>query len=160
MQNLVSNLSIFKKDWSLDKIKKVDQIDEMVDDSDDSNLPTFDKVLGDYNPVRDANRSFICLVPEEYIWSSSKALRDEEGHKGYDRPEEVKYDKYIDFLKDTTAYSDKIGFKSAKAEGTAAHVRFSPKEVLEGAEDAYWATVTKPKGNARFFMKKLVHKGG
>lgn len=160
MSQLVSNLSIFNRDWPLEKIKNVDQIEEMVDDSNDEHLPTFDEVLGDYNSDRDAGRSFICLVPEDYIWSSSKSQRDSKKRKGYDRPEEVKYDKYIDFLKDTTEYSSKIGFKSSKAEGTAAHVRFSPKEVLPGAENAYWATVTKPKGNGRFFMKKLVHKGG
>ena len=45
IDRLVSNLAIFNQNWPIDKIKNIEHIDEMVDDSNDVNLPTLEEVI-------------------------------------------------------------------------------------------------------------------
>jgi len=161
IDRLVSNLAIFNQNWPIDKIKNIEHIDEMVDDSNDVNLPTLEEVIENYNPERDRGKAFVCLVEDNMIWSSSKDRRNNAGVKGYDRPEETRYDNYINYLKDNTIYSDQIGYKSAKAGVSQGYIRFTEKETLPGAGyKAYYCTLVKDQGNGRFFMKKLVSQGG
>jgi len=160
ISRLVSNLSIFNAKWTLKEINEVDNIHEMVDDSNDENLPTLEEVIENFNPERDRGKAFVCLVPDNAIWSSSKKRRDEKGVKGYDRPEEVRSDNYINYLKDETIYSTQIGYKSAKAGVSQGYIRFTEKKTLPGSGyKAYDCTLVKDQGNGRFFMKKLVAKG-
>lgn len=160
IDRLVSNLAIFNQNWPIDKIKNIEHIDEMVDDSNDVNLPTLEEVIENFNPERDKGQAFVCLAEDNTIWSSSKDKRNGAGVKGYDRPEETNYDNYIKYLKDNTIYSDQIGYKSAKAGVSQGYIRFTEKETLPGAGyKAYYCTLVKDQGNGRFFMKKLVAKG-
>ena len=144
--DLLSNLELFNSKYDEAALKSLPTWN---DNSDYSNYPTFEETLNNFNPKTDSNKTFVCRVKDDQIWTSDSTLG------GYDRGTETSDQKCKDNLNQTLHGSDESkGFDDDDAGTLNAYVRYYKDE--NGVWHIY---LTKNMGNHRFWMKKLANRG-
>ena len=146
-EDLVSNISLFNKYYPQTTLA---EIEDFKDNSDYSSYPTLQDIVDNFDPELDSNKTFVCRVSEEYLWSS-------DWHEGgYDRTieanEETGKTTCLQNLRQKSQnLSQSKGFNDDDAGTLNAYVRY---EILN--DGLIRLTVVKNMGNHRFVMKKIV----
>lgn len=144
--DLVSNIALFNKYYPQTTLA---EIEDFTDNSDYSSYPTLESVINSFNPETDFDKSFVCRISEDYIWSSDF------GKGGYDRTYEANDENgkkvCLMNLRQKNQNSNKSkGFNDDDAGTLNAYVRY---EI--GDDGIISLTVVKNMGNHRFIMKKI-----
>jgi|TARA_B110000211_G_scaffold77937_1_gene91391 hypothetical protein len=143
--DLVSNSKIFNKKYDE---KTLLELPSWSDNSDYSGFNTLEQVIKKHNPIDDKDKSYICVVEDNQIWSSC-SKKD-----GYDRVSSVDYDKCINNLNQTINGNIEVkGWNEDDADVLHGKIRFIKKN------DKTYLYLVKNRGNHRFVMKKLANKG-
>ena len=145
-KDLVSNLGLFNKYYTQTTLA---EIEDFKDNSDYSSYSTIQSVIDKFNPETDFNKTFVCRISEEYIWSSDWH------YGGYDRTiesnEESGKKVCLENLKQKSQHSSEYkGFNDDDAGTLNAYIRY---EILD--DGLIRLTVVKNMGNHRFIMKKI-----
>ena len=143
--DLLSNL----KEFHHNQITPTELIDlqsrkSWTDNSDYSNYPTLREVVWSYNPEVDFNKSFVCRVPMNCVFTSDKSIG------GYDRCSEINIQQCISNMDSINPMTgEPSGFDDFKSDTLNAHIRYIDGKLV----------VVKNKGNHRMFMKLLANYG-
>jgi len=144
--DLVSNSDIFKKEYDDNALLS---LPNWPDNSDYSHYPTLQEVIQDYDPEKDKNKSFVCRVSDKFVFSSCANL------DGYDRPNNVDYKKCHAHLNEKINGNSEVkGFNDEDADVLHGKIRFAIQE-----DGKILLFLVKNKGNHRFVMKALAHRG-
>lgn len=144
--DLVSNSDIFKEQYDDNALLS---LPDWPDNSDYSNYPTLQEVIQDYDPEKDKNKSFVCRVSDKFVLSSCANL------DGYDRPNNVDYKKCHAHLNERINGNSEVkGFNDEDADVLHGKIRFVIQE-----DGKILLFLVKNKGNHRFVMKALAHRG-
>ena len=89
------------------------------DNSDYSNYPTLQEVVDNYNPEVDFNKSFVCSVPMNCVFTSDKSIG------GYDRCSELNIQQCISNMDSINPMTgEPSGFDDFKSDTLNAHIRY------------------------------------
>lgn len=158
-KDLVSNLSLFNQYYTNDVLNHIEDIDKLHDNSDYSNFPTFEEVVNSFDPETDYNRTFVCRVSEDQLWSSDSSKggfdRTTEAHREHSKKQIIENLKEK-IINPETGYEEYKGFNDEDAGILNARVRY----VYDYDTKQYYLTLVKNMGNHRFIMKKIVNRNG
>ena len=144
--DLSSNLEFFNNDY--DEVQLLD-LPEYGDNSNYKDFESFDSLVSRFDPEKHTGQSFVCRVPDKYVWSSDSAKG------GYDRISHVSKQKCKDNLnKKLDGSNEPKGFEDDDAGILSAYVRYEKKK-----DDSIKFALVKFMGNHRLYMKKLAHRG-
>ena len=144
--DLLSNLHLFNKQYDEAALK---DLPDWNDNSDYSNYPVIEEVVKNFNPETDNNKTFVCRIRDNQIFTSDSTLG------GYDRGTQTSDQKCRDNLNQLSPNTgEPKGFDDDDAGTLNAYIRY-----YKDKNGTYHFYVVKNMGNHRFWMKKLAAKG-